>query len=114
MEIPIYIDGAAAGRLFLEKQGCCTLIRGEMKDPGRLVRLYIYGEGESYLGVPQPEGGRLIFRRKLTPRETGALPRRPEYAAEHRQECSIPAEVKADEPEEKRHVLWQGGRPYYF
>ena len=111
MEIPIYIDGRETGTLRIEPRGGYTLLRGELENPGRLVRLRIYGEGEAYLGVPQPEGGRLIFCRKLTAREMGRLPRRPEYAAETRQDAPGAA---PEEPLPKRHVLWQGGRPYFF
>ena len=114
MEIPIYIDGRRAGALAMERHGSYTLLRGELEDPGRLVRLCLYGEGEVYLGVPQPEGDKLVLCRKLTPREMSRFPRHPAYAAERRM-AEEPAPVPApEEPGEKRHVLWQGGRPYFF
>lgn len=113
MTIPIYIDGEKTGSLRVEACGCCTLLRGELKNPGRLVRLTVYGEGEMYLGVPQPEGGRLLLCRKLTPREMRRFPRRPQYAAEMRRSAHE-TEPEAGEPDLPRHVLWQGGRAYYF
>ena len=39
MDIPIYTDGRETGRLRMDKEGGHTVIRGEMEDPGRLVRL---------------------------------------------------------------------------
>lgn len=109
MEIPIYIDGAPAGTLTMEKRGAFVWLQGDMADPGRLVRLYIYGEREAYLGVPLPEDGRLRLLRRLSPTEAARLPRRAEYVAETRLEKETPPE-----PGGKRHVLWHGGRPHFF
>lgn len=115
MEIPIYLGGEPCGRLTLEKQGSMTLLRGEMEDPGRLVRLYVYGEGEGYLGVPQPEGGKLVLCRRLTPREMARLPENPKYAGEKgRVPKARPAPLSPQPQREKRHVIWQGGKPHYF
>lgn len=111
MEIPIFIDDRKAGVLHMERRGSWTLLRGEMENPGRLVRLCLYGEREVYLGVPQPEGERLVYCRRFTPREMCAFPRCPEYAAEHRRQRNEPSPEPA---EEKRHVVWMGGKPYFF
>ncbi len=109
MELPIYIDGAPAGTLTVEKRGAFIWLRGDMVDPGRVVRLYLYGEREAYLGVPLPEEGRLRLLRRVSPTEAARLPRRAEYAAETRLEPEKPTE-----PGKKRYVVWHGGRPYYF
>lgn len=126
MDIPIYIDGRETGRLRMDKEGGHTVIRGEMEDPGHLVRLYLFGDGEGYLGIPQPEGGRLRFCRKLTPRERSRLPLNPAYAAEERlapAPSPEPEPKPESEPEPKpergenspaRHVVWMGGKAYYF
>ncbi len=122
MDIPIYTDGRETGRLRMDKEGGHTVIRGEMEDPGRLVRLYLFGEREAYLGIPQPEGERLRFCRRLTPREMSRFPKNPAYAAEERL-ASAPTQKPEPEPEaapaEKnaspaRHVVWMGGKAYYF
>ena len=111
MDIPIYIGGEEAGRLTLEKRGALTEFRAELADPGRVVRLYVFGEREAYLGVPAPEEetGRLRLIRRLSPSELRRFPRVPEYAGE----CP-----RAPEPEpwpgRKRHVLWHGGKPHFF
>lgn len=110
MEIPIYIDGAPAGSLTVEKRGAITWFRGDMEDPGRVVRLYLFGEREAYLGVPIPEEGRLRLLRRVTPSELRRFPRLPEYAAE---EPLCREEAKAPEAR-KLHVLWHGGRPHFF
>ena len=99
MDIPIYIDGRETGRLRMEKEGGHTLLRGEMEDAGRLVRLKIFGEREAYLGIPQPEGGRLVFCKKLTPREMAGFPKCPEYAAEERRKPRIEETKKEEFPE---------------
>lgn len=109
MEIPIYLDGERAGTLTMEKRGALTWVRGDMEDPGRVVRLYLYGERAVCLGVPVPEEGRLRLLKRLTPNDLRRYPRFPEYAAE---EPMPPAEEKPSAG--KRHVLWHGGRPYFF
>ncbi len=106
MRIPIFLDGAEAGRLFLRREGPWTEIDARMPDPGRVLRLTLYGEGEFYLGVPVPEGDGLRLYRRLTAAEAKALPEHPAYAAEH--------PIAPPEPAAPRHVLWMGGRAYYF
>lgn len=110
MDIPIYIDGAEAGRLFMEKRGAVTWIRGDMEDVGRVVRLYLFGEREVYLGVPLPEEGRLRLEKRVTPSEMRRFPRFPAYAAEEPRREEDPP----DAGRRPRHVLWHGGRPYFF
>lgn len=110
MEMPIYIDGERAGTLTMEKRGAVTCLRGDMADPGRVVRLYLFGEREVYLGVPVPEEGRLRLYKRVTPNDMRRFPRLPEYAAEEplsREEPAPPAGRKC-------HVLWHGGKPHFF
>lgn len=115
MEIPIYIDGRQAGTLRMEKSGAYTVLHGDMEDVGRLVRLYVFGEREMYLGIPEPEEGRLVLLRRLTAGEMRPFPKRPEYVAEYRRKEKR-TEKKQEEGKRDafRHILWQGGKPYFF
>ncbi len=112
MEIPIYIDGSgeAAGTLRICRRNG-ILLDGRLPDPGRVVRLRVYGEREFYLGVPVPAGdgtGTLRLTRRLTPSEARRFPQKPAYAGERPLPRAEPA------PEPARRVLWLGGRPHYF
>ncbi len=118
MQIPIYIDGKKEGALTVEREGPVTVMRGELRDVGRVVRLTVYGERAGYLGVPEPAEGRLRITRRLSPMEMNRFPQHPEYAAEGPLDRPAP-QTKRREPEEaaepaRRHVLWMGGKPYYF
>lgn len=105
MELPIIIDEKRAGTLAVQKQGGAVVLTARLRDPGRVVRLTLYGERELYLGVPEPEGGYLTLTKKLTPAEAKRFPQKPEYAAERRVESRKPA---------RAHVIWLGGKPHYF
>ena len=105
MEIPVYIDGRRAGTASVSVQKGETVVSAQLSDPGRVVRLTLYGEGEeAYLGIPEPAGGYLRLEKRFSGEATRGLPKNPAYAAEHRLETK-PA---------KAHVLWHGGRPHYF
>ena len=55
---PVRIDGETAGELAVEREGLWTVFSLRCRDPGRLLRLSVYGGGrEGYLGVPAPEAG---------------------------------------------------------
>ena len=110
MEIPIYIDGLPVGTVTMEKCGAVTCLSGDMEDVGRVVRLYLFGEREIYLGVPVPEEGRLRLRKRITPSEMRRFPRFPEYAAEE----PLPKKENSGDTGKKLHVLWHGGKPYFF
>ena len=122
MKLPIYIDGKEEGALTVERQGTATVIQADMRDVGRLVRLTVYGERAWYLGVPAPENGRLHLTKRFSPMEMGRFPQRPEYAAEKPMRASPegPETPPPDRPEKEpfqgvgRHVLWMGGKPYFF
>ena len=80
---PIHIDGEKKGLLTVTEEGLCRVFRGRCEDPGRLVRLSVYGEGkEGYLGVMEPENGALTLCRKLSRGAMASFPERIEYAAE--------------------------------
>ena len=117
MELPIYIDGKQEGVLTVESQGPATVMRADMRDVGRVVRLCLYGEKTGYLGVPEPSGGRLRLMRRFTPTDMKRFPQNPEYAAERPVEKKAQSPGQAQQPAEdapKRHVLWMGGKPYFF
>ena len=122
MELPIYIDGQQEGTLTWEQQGAATVMRADMRDVGRLVRLTVYGEKEGYLGVPEPQNGRLRLTRRFSPMDMRRFPQRPEYAGERPRgaAAATPRPAPADAPPAangdapRRHVLWMGGRPYFF
>ena len=117
MELPIYIDGIEEGVLTVERQGAMTVMRADLRDVGRMVRLSVYGEKAGYLGVPAPEQGRLRLTRRFTNLDMLYFPQRIEYAADRPLE-GRPAPVQPEKtPEDqsvRRHVLWMGGKPYYF
>lgn len=109
MEIPIYIDGGEAGRLSVTRQGAATRLEARLRDAGRVVRLWVYGDGAAfYLGVPAPEEGELRLRRRVTPAEMKRFPPKPAYAAER------PLAEREGPEDAPAHVLWLGGRAYYF
>ena len=115
MQLPIYIDGAEEGTLTVERQGAMTVMRADMRDVGRVVRLSVYGEKAGYLGVPEPDKGRLRLTRRFTNLDMLRFPQRIEYAADRPLDGRTPPpEKKPEAPAPKRHVLWMGGKPYYF
>ena len=114
MELPIYIDGLQEGTLSLEKQGAVTVVRADLRDVGRVVRLNLYGDGEGYLGIPVPEGGRQRLVKRLSPLDMRGLPKKPAYAAERPIKAQIVPEQEPEETPKGKHVIWQGGKPYYF
>lgn len=112
-EVPIYIDGAREGTLFIARRGTMTELRAELRDVGRLVRLRVFGDGEGYLGVPEPEAGAFCLTRRFTPMEAARLPKNIRYAAEKRLDAA-PPEPEPEPPAGPRHVIWLGGRAHYF
>ena len=104
MELPVYIDGAVAGSAAVKNDGNGVRISVRLRDPGRVVRLSVYGDGELYLGVPEPGEGGLVLEKRLGPAQAASFPAGAAYAAERR----LP------ETNPRRHVLWHGGRPHFF
>lgn len=82
-KIPIRLDGAVKGTLTVTREGLITRFEGRCEDPGRLVRLSVYGGGkEGYLGVMSPERGALSLTRQISRAGMAAFPAVMEYAAE--------------------------------
>lgn len=95
MKIPIRLDGEIRGELHISEEGLMTRFDARCADPGRLLRLSVYGGGkEGYLGVMEPENGALCLHRKLSRAERAKLPETLEYAAEAG-ERSAPASPKS-------------------
>ena len=71
MELPLIIGGIEKGSVSFTRDGLYTVAEANLDaDPGRLVRLWAQGGGESaYLGLMQPWSGGLYLRRKLSRRE---------------------------------------------
>ena len=82
-KIPIRLDGAVKGNLTVTREGLNTVFAARCEDPGRLVRLSVYGQGkEGYLGVMTPERGALQLTRRITRAGLSGFPEIIEYAAE--------------------------------
>lgn len=113
MQIPVYIDGRQEGWLSIRREGAATVMDARLRDVGRVVRLTVFGEKEGYLGVPEPEEGGLRLVRRLSPSDMRRFPAAPEYAANARLKDARPKEPE-ERPDPPRHVLWQGGKPYFF
>ena len=83
MDVPIKIDGRETGRLSIRQEGPYTVFEGRSEDPGRLLRLSVYGAGqEGRLGVMMPEKGVLSIRKKLSRADLRNFPERIDYAGE--------------------------------
>lgn len=75
MDVPIYVNGRAAGRLAIRQEGLYTVFTASLPPMEGLTRLWVFGGGQSgCLGLmaPGPEGLRLI--RRLTKLERRRLP----------------------------------------
>ncbi len=112
--LPVYINGERVGELTAAPQGRFWRVRLRMEDIGRVARLSVYGGGRSaYLGIPEPDGrGAMTLERTVRTWPEGA-----EYCAEREAEPEPEkpperAEVRPEKP--PRHVVWMGGRAYYF
>ena len=80
---PILFDGVQTGTLTLARRGLLTEFTARCDDPGRLVRLSVYGGGrEGYLGVMEPEDGKLTLCRRLSRGAMALFPEKIEYASE--------------------------------
>lgn len=106
MQLPIIIDETRVGTLHIRRQGNCFRAEARLKDMGRVLRLSVYGEGETYLGIPEPREGGMFLEKCLR-----SLPRNPQYCAERLREAKTEEQNEAPAP---RRVLWQGGRAHYF
>jgi hypothetical protein len=83
MEIPVYLNGEAAGMLRVSREGLYTVIEAEAPGQGGLVRLWVHGGGKSaYLGVMQPVDGGLSLRRRCSRSVLAAFPEPMEFASD--------------------------------
>ena len=126
---PLILDSATKGSLQVTKQGLITEFIARCPDPGRLVRLSVFGEGkEGYLGVMEPEGGELRLCRRFSRAAMAGFPETIAYASEAG-EGRAPAPVADRKPSRgagrsrQQDVLWRrvgdgslftvmGGRAY--
>ena len=66
MQYPILFDGEERGELEVREEGLMTVFEARCADPGHLVRLSVYGDGEGYLGVMAPRAGKLHLQKRLS------------------------------------------------
>ncbi len=93
-EYPIVIDGVQKGTLCIRKEGLMTVFEAVCSDPGRLIRLSVYGEYEAYLGVMIPtETGMLRLEKQLSRNALRGFPETIRYAG--------PAGEPLPEPEKR-------------
>ncbi len=79
---PLYINGACCGSLCVYNDGLMTCFEAECEDSNELIKLHIFGNGESaYLGTMQPRGNRLHLLKKFSRNEVSKLANPIEYAA---------------------------------
>ena len=102
MNVPILIDGQETGKLEICREGNYTLFRGRCADPGRLLRLSVYGgEKEGYIGVMMPEGGVVTVTKRCSRYELRNYPETIEYAGEAGQ----PPKKRETEPSPEQNAL---------
>lgn len=83
IRVPVRLGGEIKGELCVTDEGLIRRFDARCEDPGRLVRLSVYGGGkEGYLGVMEPENGALSLHRRLSRAERADFPDPIEYAAE--------------------------------
>ncbi len=95
MEYPLIIEGVEKGSVSFQPCGLYTVAEASLDaDPGRLVRLWAHGGGESaYLGLMQPWSEGLYLRRRLSRRDLEAFPKPIERISDE----EAPAESGAEE-----------------
>lgn len=99
MDVPIKIDDRETGRLSIRQEGPYTVFEGRSEDPGRLLRLSVYGAGqEGKLGVMMPEKGVLGIRKRLSRAELRNFPERIDYAGESGARLAPPPPPPSAEP----------------
>ena len=99
-DYPIRIEGENRGTLTVLREGLTTRFEARCADPGRLLRLSVYGGGkEGYLGVMAPDRGALTLSRRLTKTALAGFPESIEYAAEAGRAVAPPPESPPPRPE---------------
>ncbi len=99
---PVFIDGKECGSLSAYTEGLMTKLEAECCHSEKLVRLYIFGSGKSaYLGVMQPDNGKLRLTKKLSRAQMRKFPEKIEYASDKpMEEKEEPVQPKTDD------LLW--------
>ncbi len=99
---PLYINGKEAGSLAIYTDGLMTCLEAQCENIGGLVKLYVFGGGESaYLGTMQPNGNKLHLRKSFSRNEFNKLPKPIEYVSNEALEKET---EKADEEDDG--LLW--------
>ena len=102
MDYPLIIDGERQGSVSFTPCGLYTVAEASLgEDPGRLVRLWAQGGGESaYLGLMRPWSGGLYLRRKLSRRELEGFPKTIECVCDRETPETKGAEAEETPPSE--------------
>ena len=81
MQYPIIHDGRRIGVLETRREGAYMRFEARCAFLPGVRRLFLYGGGRSApLGIPQPEGGALVLRRRFSRAAMRAFPAPIEYA----------------------------------
>lgn len=82
-KIPLRLEGEVRGEVRVYPEGLHTVFEAVCPPAGRMVRLWLHGDGgKIYLGVMEPRGGRLHLRRAFTRMELEAFPKPIRWAGE--------------------------------
>lgn len=111
---PIRLNGEETGTLTVTPRGLTTEFTARCADPGRLIRLSVYGEAaEGYLGVMEPVGGALYLCRRFSRAAMAGFPEKIEYAAESGKAytptpppAETPARPRGRNRPQQRDVVW--------
>ena len=111
---PIMINGEEKGTLTVAPRGLTTEFAARCADPGRLLRVSVYGGGtEGYLGVMEPVGGALYLCRRFSRAAMAGFPAMIEYAAESGADytpapptAETPAQPRGRNRPKPRDVVW--------
>ena len=95
MQYPIIHDGRRIGVFETRREGAYTRFEARCVFLPGVRRLFLYGGGRSApLGIPQPEGGALVLRRRFSRAAMRAFPAPVEFAAfEGKTEAAPPPEA---------------------
>ena len=95
MQYPIIHDGRRIGVLETRREGAYTRFEARCVFLPGIRRLFLYGGGRSApLGIPQPEGGALVLRRRFSRAAMRAFPAPIEYAGfEEKTQTAPPPEA---------------------
>ena len=99
MQYPIIHDGRRIGVLETRREGAYTRFEARCVFLPGVRRLFLYGGGRSApLGIPQPEGGALVLRRRFSRAAMRAFPAPIEYAGfkEKTQTAAPPEALRAE------------------